>query len=132
MAAVTPIPNTQTAYEMIREYFSRPGAKLARDKNPSPFLNFDCKYRTPDGRKCAVGCLIPDELYNSRIEEKDVDDLLQIDEMSKLFAHVDRFFLKRAQSAHDSNTTVDAADFVRNLDQIAEAFRLKTPKEANR
>lgn len=28
----------------------------------------DCVYRTEDGAKCAVGCLIPDELYMSDIE----------------------------------------------------------------
>ena len=27
-----------------------------------------CKYRTEDGLKCAVGCLIPDEDYDPRME----------------------------------------------------------------
>jgi hypothetical protein len=27
-----------------------------------------CKYRTEDGRKCAIGCLIPDDLYEERWE----------------------------------------------------------------
>lgn len=27
-----------------------------------------CKYRAPSGLKCAVGCLIPDELYTKNIE----------------------------------------------------------------
>ena len=28
----------------------------------------ECRYRNADGLKCAVGCLIPDELYTSIIE----------------------------------------------------------------
>lgn len=31
-----------------------------------------CLYRGPGGRKCAVGCLIPDEKYTSNIEGMDV------------------------------------------------------------
>lgn len=27
-----------------------------------------CWYRSPSGKKCAVGCLIPDELYNPQVE----------------------------------------------------------------
>ena len=27
-----------------------------------------CLYRGPDGTKCAVGCLIPDDLYSSQME----------------------------------------------------------------
>lgn len=27
-----------------------------------------CRYHTPDGLKCAVGCLIPDDQYNPAIE----------------------------------------------------------------
>jgi hypothetical protein len=27
-----------------------------------------CMYRTPNGRSCAVGCLVPDELYSEYME----------------------------------------------------------------
>ena len=29
---------------------------------------YSCRYRGPDGTACAVGCLIPDELYDPLIE----------------------------------------------------------------
>lgn len=32
-----------------------------------------CLYRGADGRKCAVGCLIPDELYTPAVEGEAVD-----------------------------------------------------------
>jgi hypothetical protein len=31
-------------------------------------LGGDCVYRAPDGTKCAIGCLIPDELYCRSLE----------------------------------------------------------------
>lgn len=31
-----------------------------------------CAYRGDDGRKCAVGCLIPDELYSPHMEGKTI------------------------------------------------------------
>lgn len=34
-----------------------------------------CKYRSFDGLKCAVGCLIPDELYTPKMEGGDVESL---------------------------------------------------------
>lgn len=32
-----------------------------------------CRYRTEDGKMCAVGCLIPDALYSPEIEGVSVD-----------------------------------------------------------
>jgi hypothetical protein len=31
-----------------------------------------CAYRTPDGLKCAAGCLIPDELYTPDMERQSI------------------------------------------------------------
>ena len=38
-----------------------------------------CAYRTPDGLKCAIGCLIPDELYDPLFEGKSAFWLLTDD-----------------------------------------------------
>lgn len=35
-----------------------------------------CRYRSPNGTKCAVGCLIPDELYTPEIEGAGVEALI--------------------------------------------------------
>lgn len=48
---------TEEAYRKIRAYFTRDDAVLA-------YTGTTCRYRTADGNKCAVGCLIPDELYS--------------------------------------------------------------------
>ena len=38
-----------------------------------------CQYRTADGLKCAVGCLIPDTLYDSCIEGVGIVKLIEFD-----------------------------------------------------
>lgn len=45
------------AYRTMRDYFSRDEAVLAKNEG-------SCFYRDNYGNKCAVGCLIPDKLFN--------------------------------------------------------------------
>lgn len=63
--------NAQEAFNTIINYFSREGAVLAiKDGLKS------CLYRTESGNKCAVGCLIPDELYRPWMEAGRIENLL--------------------------------------------------------
>jgi hypothetical protein len=92
---------TQTAYERIRAYFSKKGAEFAMDPATG-----NCRYRTSEGRKCAVGCLVPDSLYDYVHENVPADDMLhELCDMSEeaflMFEHVDEGFLVEAQTAHD-------------------------------
>jgi len=43
-----------------------------------------CAYRGENCRKCAIGCLIPDEEYNPKMEGKPLWDLLRLDHQSSL------------------------------------------------
>ena len=38
-----------------------------------------CRYHSDDGYKCAIGCLIPDELYRTEMEGEDIEGLLIIE-----------------------------------------------------
>ena len=40
----------------------------AQEYKPARGPYATCCYRAPDGKKCAVGCLIPDELYTPDFE----------------------------------------------------------------
>jgi len=89
----------QEAYEAIREFFSSPGAVLAKaqghfdwDESQAKYvfvpaeeisdpdtLGYDednvnkvCFYRHPDNPavRCAFGCLVPDELYDPAMENR--------------------------------------------------------------
>lgn len=65
-----------------------------------------CMYRTEDGRKCAIGCLIPDEAYRKEWEGKcltiiisdypSILGILGIEDRS-----IDIIFLRSLQDAHD-------------------------------
>jgi hypothetical protein len=88
-----------------------------------------CWYRTSDGRKCAVGALIPDEVYNPDCEEAPV---------GTLFAHYpammqasglrseDQDLLSALQVAHDCTTPGDnfLVDLSRSLRLVAVQFDL--------
>lgn len=54
----------QKAYSIARVHLLTQKRKSAR-RNPT---GWSCLYRGPAGLKCAVGCLIPDELYDEDFE----------------------------------------------------------------
>jgi hypothetical protein len=67
-----------------------------------------CAYRGDGGKRCAVGWLIPDGAYSSKIEgdsasQEDVLDALKVplDDADAIF------FLGRLQKAHDNAPTPD-------------------------
>lgn len=136
------IKNTQHAYEQMREYFSHPNAKLAKTKSGT------CLYRTDDGRKCALGCLIPDDLYDPAFEgegswtllgehdtlhsqntidpETGEDIGIPLDKLHEYFSKVDADFIKLAQSLHDDSAH-NAEHFVELLDNLAREAELVVP-----
>lgn len=69
-----------------------------------------CRYRGPEGRKCAIGHLIPDELYNPDFETRSIDMILEDEKLSKnlpswMFEEKD--FLYRLQAMHDDEISED-------------------------
>jgi hypothetical protein len=51
-----------------REVFDRVREHLLSQMKQSIDEEGDCKYRGPDGLKCAIGCLIPDDVYTQELE----------------------------------------------------------------
>lgn len=72
-----------------QEIFNRVWEHLNKQREASVLETTDnavCAYRTPDGKMCAVGCLIPDELYHPDMEGKTVGGLLDgFPEIRELF-----------------------------------------------
>lgn len=112
----------QQAYDQIREYFAREGAVLAKTENPGE-LN-GCWYRSPNGAKCAVGCLIPDEAYNSKMEDHTLSSLVFEGLVSIPSVRLEEF-LRKAQAKHDTSNSVE--DFISRLDSLAPNFNIKVP-----
>lgn len=129
MTTFTPIPDTQTAYETMRAYFSRPDAVLARTDGHFPSCLYRLDPTDPTSPGCAVGCVIPDALYEERFEGiGGVEELLDEgpSELHELFANVDLEFLRDAQEAHDTEAS-DPASFIVLLDAIAPDYGLTVP-----
>ncbi len=55
-----PTPTKQEIFPKVVTHLRKQGQRAVADGH--------CKYRTSDGLSCAVGCLIPDELYTFNIE----------------------------------------------------------------
>lgn len=122
----------QTAYEEIRAYFSKPGAKLSKSDRTGACLYLN----EANGRKCAVGCRIPNELiltlrldeYGALTSISNQGVITHFNDSgiwdiighpgTKLFD-----FHMFAQNIHDSQAK-DADDFVSQLDGLATDFDL--------
>ena len=94
----------QTIVEKVHEHFitsENPPAVSNEPNGPA-----QCLYRTRDGSKCAVGILIPDELYQPDMENNPASDMLT--QFGDLYRHIgiggagDLSFLDELQSCHDT------------------------------
>lgn len=92
---------------------------------PSMDKHGNCLYRGPNGRKCHLGQLIPDELYDVLVYESDTaqDLVKKIPEMADL----DAGFLASCQSAHDGSSEfleTFVKDYINRLRNVASAYDL--------
>ena len=55
-----------------QEVFNKVAAHLLAQGKPA-LKGEDCVYRSKDGLKCAIGCLIPDENYTPEMERKSIE-----------------------------------------------------------
>jgi hypothetical protein len=115
---------TQEAYERIRAHF------LADGRFGFDTVSEFCLYRTDEGAKCAVGCLIPDG--NPMLQSGHAIYGLTRDypeEFNALFEGVEYGFLADAQSAHDAEAKngdqATIASFIETLDLLAADYRLQ-------
>ena len=67
-----------------------------------------CEYRTPDGAKCAIGCMIPDEYYDKNMEGNTASELFGdpdltgiVEEQFGSIRDVPPSFFNKLQHAHD-------------------------------
>jgi len=89
-----------------------------------------CQYRGEEGRKCAVGWLIPDEAYSANLEKEGsirCNDLLI--ETLKTIGIREEYtdFLSELQSIHDSFKYPD--EMQANYDRYAKDHKLTVPQD---
>lgn len=116
----------QTAYEKVRDYFQQPGAELCNDSSGQ------CYYRHPDDdRRCAAGVLIEDADYDSKMEGKSIQGVLEEWSVDDRFAELRALgdeFLTSIQEAHD--VACDLDEFLMELDERAAQYGCRIPVPA--
>lgn len=111
--------NNQSYFDKVVNHFGMVEAQLAREPDSNK-----CYYRDPEDRdniyfRCAIGCVMPDEIYRPEMEEKPVDTLLinvsmrdndgilisykSFPELVEFFEDCDLQFLLEMQRLHDKS-----------------------------
>jgi len=81
-----------------------------------------CMYRSSEGLKCAIGCLIPDELYDPKYEGVQVKNL-PMEILDKIGLNQnDYLFLSRLQLLHD---TYQPDEWKERLKDMADLYSLE-------
>ncbi len=84
-----------------------------------------CLYRSPDGKKCAIGCLIPDEKYNPDFENKIGFFVLRsLGGILDLGASI---LVENLQKLHDNPKLSPRKDWKPTLREIASDHGLEEP-----
>ncbi len=84
------------------------GCLLRQNARATAFDGVKCMYRAPDGKRCAIGWVMPDEVYHQTLEFLGVRDLAMqmintnyADAFARfLYAHMD--MLRDLQEMHDA------------------------------
>jgi hypothetical protein len=111
-----------------QEIFDTVAIHLIKQGKQSADASGACFYRSPDGLKCAVGCLIPDEVYRPKMEGRSISTLFKnFSELNFLQPSVG--LLNDIQRVHDNTYSegqiwTDAV--VLRLRKIAEKYNLST------
>lgn len=97
------MPSRQETFETVVKHLIRQGKKA------EIVGSLSCRYRTPDGLKCAAGCLIPDSEYSPSFEGQIVGGIIDrgmqsMNSLSLLLVRLghDIRLVRRLQLIHDS------------------------------
>lgn len=121
--------DAQTLFDTVAKHLMVQGRRAVTENGAV------CQYRAPSGCKCAIGVLIPDELYDERMEGKGIPrliselDSLDVNEgLAKFIKEVlePHFGLLHAlQNVHDQ---CDVTDWKSELRFVVDRFNLNLPE----
>ena len=93
----------QETYDKVRDHLMNQGER-------SYIAGLGCRYRGPNGTMCAVGCLIPDDIYDDGCEGATVTGLTDREfEAIGVAGQDDIQFLRGLQRVHDESKDGDFA-----------------------
>jgi hypothetical protein len=121
------MPSNQETFDTVVAHLRRQGSK-AQARDPTSGL-ITCLYRAPDGKRCAAGCLIPDNQYEPALELSAVGGISEnnkycSNEVTLLIEELghDIELVGALQSMHDNS---EVADWETKLEQLATDFGLR-------
>lgn len=106
-----------------QEAFNKMVQHLRAQKVKSLASDGTCLYRGPNGLKCAVGALIPDEEYRTQFEDVIASTVVQ---NCPSLQGIDKGLLNKMQNAHDN---VRVQFWEDEFKEIAEEFDLYVPQQ---
>ena len=104
----------QTAYNTAKAHLLAQGKKAVDDDGC-------CAYRTRDGLKCAIGCLIPDAEYLPAMENKTIKSFPNFGLEVSSLAGLPSQFLDELQMVHDNGVV---AHWPERLTRLALRYNL--------
>jgi hypothetical protein len=105
-----------------QQIFDKVAKHLLKQGKRSKNEEGDCRYRSPDGTRCAVGCLIPTNLYHGKLEGVSAEALPNA-LLRQMGVHLNKLLLSRLQSVHDD---IEPEYWRDSLGNVAKDFRLST------
>ena len=114
------ISKNQTAFDTVVAHL-----RLQKKRSAKPGTNV-CMYRGPDGTKCAVGVLIPDDQFDPT---KEIQHISYLHSTIPALQGIDLDFLCEVQRVHDSAVNWDESGFTAwdLLEQTAAQYDLIFP-----
>lgn len=104
-----------------QETFDRVVQHLRQQAAKAEDSNGGCMYRTPDGKRCAVGALIPDELYRPAFEGFRIGGENPVTALMEHLGH-SLPLLRDLQRLHDNG---DVREWETELECVAKKHRLR-------
>lgn len=94
--------NNQEVFDRVARHLLTQKVKSKQACSGS-YQDVVCAYRGQNGTSCAVGCLIPDEMYDTVMEGKSVSAILPYSNgLQELFRNVSLDLLGSLQTVHDN------------------------------
>ena len=105
-----------------QEIFDKVTEHLLTQNKLSYNISHGWMYRGLDGLKCAVGCLIPDEIYDVSIERMPVSKLVHLN--NKVADFLKQFNLPLLESLQYVHDSLSPHIWPKKLKEVAEKFEL--------
>jgi hypothetical protein len=114
----------------LQKYFDIAVSGVLKQGNPSISNSGNCKYRGMNNDRCAIGWLIPDDMYNPKMEGFSINNLCDKYSFPDYIINNLTFF-DRLQTCHDFNSEkVNNAEFIdafkNDVKKLALKYNLST------